>query len=329
MPDESYPPLIKVEKIFGLDFKPQNNSTKENIDLVNLIGDVVCDNQSMLSQYCCLLSLRHKALKDKFRESPHDRDSLKKLYNELEIYAYKTLKSIVRKNLSCALKVFQDRIHTKTPRICLKLVTGDTIISAFRDRESSLDEKYYNKSDNTAFQKICMGESHYLCNNIPEDAKKGLYINARIVDKNKLDTYREQNIFNDILSRLPGSKVHTNWKDCWEKIDTELDRSDLREPPSETCYKSTLVVPLSLKRSDLDQRFVDQFDNAKNDKETERLIFGFLCFDYQEVNFFNETSDIKMGYIFADILSLYLMVRKMYTECSTTYNRMSLDFFND
>jgi hypothetical protein len=329
MSDEQYPPLVKIDKILSLDLKSQKKSTKENIYLVNLIGEAVCYNQLMLAQYYCLLGQKHKALKEKFIESSHDRNALQQLYSELENYSYNTLRTVVSKNFGYALRSFQDRSPLTKPRVCLKLVSGETVISAFRDRKSSLDEKYYNKSDNTAFRKICMGEPYYICNNVPEQAKKSLYVNARIVNKEKLSTYREPNILNNVLSRIPTSIIHTNWKDCWEKIDADPSRTDLSDLPPETCYKSTLVIPLSLKREELDQSFINQFDSIGNTRETERLIFGFLCFDHQEIKFFNETSDVKIGYIFADILSLYLMARKTYTDCSTTFERMKLDFSNE
>jgi hypothetical protein len=325
MPEESRSPLIKVDvnKLLNLDFISKSILRDEEFN--SILQEAICYNQSMLAQYYFLLSQKHKDLKDRFKSEPHDKETLKQLYDDLEGYAFRTLKTVAAKNFSYIIKCFKGR-HEDLPRVCLKLITGDSVISACRDRKSNVDEKYFNKALNTAFQRICQGEDHYLSNNIPKEARDGKYVNARIVNKEKLDSYKEPNLVTNLLSRVPGSKVHSRWEDCWERIPSEPDRPDLDSPSLETCYKSTLVIPLALKRSDLEQRFIEQFDVVKDNQE--RLIFGFLCFDHQNINFFDKNLDLKLGYIFADLLSLYVITRKMYTDHSLTFKRMTLEFFH-
>jgi hypothetical protein len=326
--------IFKVEKFFDISLGGTSKTAKADYGtLVRLAREAICFNQSMLVQYQFFLGNKHKILKDEFRnkdgsrKSSYSHEDLRRFYGDLRKYSYDTLKTVADKNFSYILRYFQAR-HSEKPRVCLKIIAGDSIMSLARDSTSSLTERYYDKAENTAFKKICMGESLYVSNDIPREAQKSLYVNARISNREKLRSYRPPNVLNNFLAGFPNSKIHTTWKDCWERIDADETRKDLSELPSETCYKSTLVIPLSLKRIDLESAFIEQFGNAGDDQSTERLIFGFLCFDHQTTNFFNKDVDLEMGRIFADILSLYLVTRKMYTDCSTTFEAIRLELDN-
>ena len=51
----------------------------------------------------------------------------------------------------------------------------------------------------------------------------------------------------------------------------------------------------------------------------DRVIFGFLCFDHIDSNYFIENEDVSLGYVFADVLSVYFVSRMMYTSMSDTF----------
>jgi hypothetical protein len=55
--------------------------------------------------------------------------------------------------------------------------------------------------------------------------------------------------------------------------------------------------------------------------EGSRAIWGFLCLDHPEVNFFRKSDDVIIGYIFADIMSLYFIANFVHTEISKTFNQ--------
>lgn len=57
-------------------------------------------------------------------------------------------------------------------------------------------------------------------------------------------------------------------------------------------------------------------------KEVDRTIFGYLCLDHISTNYFNPIFDIDSGYIYADILSLYLFVRFVFVNQSETYQKV-------
>ena len=65
------------------------------------------------------------------------------------------------------------------------------------------------------------------------------------------------------------------------------------------------------------------FRNKIQATDIGRAIFGYLCFDHVDVGFFKD-EDIELGYIFADILSLYFIARATYTDFSDTYKNAIL-----
>ena len=57
-------------------------------------------------------------------------------------------------------------------------------------------------------------------------------------------------------------------------------------------------------------------------KEVDRTIFGFLCFDHVDENYFDQENDVSVGYVFADLLSMYVFTRLIYMEISKTYSKI-------
>lgn len=81
-------------------------------------------------------------------------------------------------------------------------------------------------------------------------------------------------------------------------------------------YKSTLIVPMTLWNNDLSE----EFKELVNLDNVDRTIFGFLCFDHVDADYFDEENDVALGYVFADILSMYIFARLIYMESSKTFS---------
>ncbi len=79
-----------------------------------------------------------------------------------------------------------------------------------------------------------------------------------------------------------------------------------------------MIIPMTLWNSDLSEDFKKRI----NIKNVDRVIFGFLCMDHVDTNFFDEETDVPVGYYFADILSMYLLTRLIYTEISETFRNI-------
>jgi len=56
----------------------------------------------------------------------------------------------------------------------------------------------------------------------------------------------------------------------------------------------------------------EEFKELVNLENVDRTIFDFLCFDHVDVNYFDEEGDVALGYVFADIVSMYIFARLIY-----------------
>jgi hypothetical protein len=107
------------------------------------------------------------------------------------------------------------------------------------------------------------------------------------------------------------------WVRCWKPIQ---NGDNPIYPEHRDCYKATLIIPMTLwgQKARLSPRFLEMLQLKKDDKPG-RFIFGFLCFDHTDRGFFNDDTDVMMGYIAADLLSLYIIIRLNYTVNSKTF----------
>ena len=191
------------------------------------------------------------------------------------------------------------------PRMCLKgnfsLSGNSGVVSIFRD--SQVEYNSDSRIDtNTGFSEIARTGKYYLNNNLPRSSYLGGYCNPRL-NTDKIAAIRSK--YGE--SELGSFEISTKWHEYW------CDQSQ----PRESFYKSTLIIPLTLWNNDLTGEFLEKI-NLEN---VDRMIFGYLCFDHPEVDYFDQ-NDISVGYIFADILSLYVFTRMTYTDASTTFKEI-------
>lgn len=301
---------------------------KEN-ENISLIQQAVCYNQYKLSEYIFESASEHKRLKEFVRNKnissfsnfdefdENDSSKLLDLYYNLQRQVNGKLKEAFEENFEYLISSFKDRSDIN-PRICVKAIIENKIHTLFRDRY--LMEDYpQNKTDNTAFNVISGGKRYYLNNNIPRSVQAGTYKNSRII-KDCVTKYKEPGIYKKIIALFKSNYTDEDWIKCWRNIKIRNDDSDEYYPClTDICYKSTLVVPMSLLVRNLSDDFKKYF---KINKEKEKALFGFLCLDHQDKNFFVQNKDVAIAYIFADILSLYLIQNINYTSCSSTFNKV-------
>jgi hypothetical protein len=96
------------------------------------------------------------------------------------------------------------------------------------------------------------------------------------------------------------------WEEYWSGAAGKGDAS---------FYKSTLIHPLTLWDNDISE----EFKRGVNISNVDRSIFGFLCFDHRDVNYFEEDADAFVAKIFADIMCTYVFIRMIYTDFSSTF----------
>jgi len=145
----------------------------------------------------------------------------------------------------------------------------------------------------------------YLENNIPEKARKGSYHNPRLNDDSvrkykKPFHWGKDSIDNEWIIHWKDYHHHDNNTPNW----------------AQSCYKSTMIIPMTLINNDLSDEFKRRF--FENNLDGERTIWGFLCFDHPTINYFDRERDSAIGYIWADLLSLYFISAHIHTELSDT-----------
>jgi hypothetical protein len=290
-----------------------------NIDILNLISTYVCETQSSLSQHIFMVNEKHKKLRECVcqiqsdnREILYkDKERLKMLLADIDGYFMTSFGEFFEKTYKYALVYFNER-SPMSPRITLKLVVEDQLGTLIKLPESFLSDKNTRIDENTGFHKIAKGEKHFLCNNIPDAIRRSNYINARI-DQNKASAFSERDSIERELSYK--DKFDNDWVKCWNSVKRLGSESSIESPPS-TCYKSTMVIPISLAMKKLEKEFIQKFEISES---SEKALFGFLCFDHINVNYFNEDQDINFTQIVADILSLPLINQLMFTQFSHFY----------
>lgn len=194
-------------------------------------------------------------------------------------------------------KYFESRSSYK-PRITIKApYNPNKIVDLFRKDKSPFSE--FDVNENSAFEYIKDTGKFYICNDIPDSIMKEKYNNKRI---------NGQTVRSNSLAGQPESDPA--WERCWDIALTT-------RPHTESCYKSTLVIPMTLVNARLGTEFkrclfgdegLPEMENKYN-----KLMFGFLCFDHRHTGYFNHESDIKFGYVIADMLSLFLIIRMICT----------------
>lgn len=272
-----------------------------SLELINIIKNGVCLNQGEISQYSYLSSILHRNLKEEFNSEHISKENISNALEALINYLNRNFNRVSEENFNILHKYFKKRSPLK-PRICVKANYGKNIIELFRDSAVDYIAEYPIET-NTGFEYVHNNGTYYLCNNIPEQAKSGRYKNPRL-NHDMVKTYQPK-FFNKLKN---DGNIDKNWISCW-------DHSNPQKPSLYSAYKSTLIIPLTLKNNQLS----DIYKKLTNIGNIDRTIFGFLCFDHIESNYFKESLDVEIGYIFADLLSLFLIQRLNYTSSSNTF----------
>jgi hypothetical protein len=291
---------------------------------VAFVRYVICQNQGRLAVHYFLANRKHKRLKDKLLElkdkggppTQDDLDELKACHSDLGDYLFNSFSEACSENFKYFKSMFTYKCKkNKLPRICVKSVIRDKVITLAKDLYSDAVEEESPASSNTAFEFIKGTGNPYICNDIPKAIKRSEYENYRIYGDAVKRFYRVPGPVGNFRLRHR-EKEDVEWQQCWKRVRTPNGSDEM--PDISTCYKSTLVIPMTLVSSNnsLPSEFTDYFKIKYNSTKTS---IGFLCLDHRNINFFDEREDVDLGYIFADLLSLYLIQNLTCTDYSNIY----------
>lgn len=310
----------------NLDLKSRLETTLAAFEsLSDFLREVICYNQGEFIQYNFRAGELHKTLKDTWRDSPQNLTTLHTLCDDLEKFLYTNLKRISQDNFEYIKQYFGDR-HVISPRVCTKVnfdKDGEQkIVPLFRDTDVNYLSEHLLWED-SGFLFVQEHGNVFFSPNIPERVANGEYVNARI-DHKKAKAYWKQKgkeLKREAQEPTDSGKEFQSdeeWVKCWKLEGTHaLD-------PTSCYYKSTVIIPMTLWNNELTDEFRNEInkklrETIESPEEISRIIFGYLCLDHVEDNYFNKNTDIHIGYIFADILSLYMVTQFVYTDMSRTF----------
>lgn len=275
---------------------------------VSALREFICFNQKQMIKYEFLISEMHKDLKSYFtalskENTENNFEELKEKYESFVVDAFENLFNVLDENTQYIENIFKSLNKTSLPRITIKAISDSEVLNIYRNTIPS----NFNRSaiiENTGFLNILRdNQLSFLENNLPLKFQEETYKNPRLNDD-----LREDFIQNKIT-----------WKDCWKVADND----EVLE-----YYSSTLIIPMSIRSEEkdmTDKSFYKHFFQDIQKHDASRTVWGFLCFDHTEVDFFqNEDHDDfqDIGYIIADILSLYLMFFYNHLPASKTINEI-------
>lgn len=298
--------------------------------ILKFISECVCANQAGLAQYSFIAAEKHKQLKDFLRdknllteqeppEHPVDPEVVKEIQSRLqnlEKYLYLGIYRIFSTNYVYLCRFFEQRSPLAV-RASMKVIVDNQLVALVREPEFFMEENPIPLEKNVAFRTIADGKKYYLCNDVPEAVVSDSYYNPRI-KKEEARKYNQGRV--DVVANE--HRFDQKWVYCWKDARYYTSENYIynARPHPQTCYKSTLAVPLSILTEQLEESFMDNFHIVK---DAPRAIFGFLCLDHCNAGFFDKKVDVSFAYIIADLLSLYLIEQLAHTQFSSVYYRAS------
>lgn len=283
-----------------------------------LLCETMCLHQGKLLEFFFLTAGKHKNLRQLVEKKRGNgtrwHRAVRDSEGALRGYMAQQLEAIYFQSFTTVTRFFDERIGG-SPRICVKaaLFQGgppDVLSTVAR----STDVAYENSgkfgtaiSKNTGFSKCAVSRRYYHCNDLLLAALQGGYDANPRIDFIRLKEDRSKLLEADDANRM----------DVWP---TYWDNGAPNDPSS--CYRSTLIIPMTLAHNDLSHEFRKEFKLP----DVGRTIFGFLCFDHPNPNYFcvsevsgTRSSDCAIGYFFADLFSLYFVTALGFTAASRTY----------
>lgn len=266
---------------------------------LKLLREIICYNQGKCLAYFNEMGKRHWKMSECLRKIKEKDRGFLRLRTDFEgfrKYADENLKEAAKQNFEFVNRFFGNRTSI-LPRICIKANYKKEIVDLFRNSGAVIQDRYSYK-ENTGFKSCVETGSFYLCNNIPKEAKDKKYRNPRLL--------------NEKIQQLD-LKRSADWINCWRGYKDDPDNVDPK-----SAYRSTLITPIALQDEYLTRDFKSRLGFDENSSQT---IWGYLCFDHTDTDFFDENEDVDFSYIMADILSLYLITMANFTYHSKTFKK--------
>jgi len=268
----------------------------------------MCDHQGAIIEQTYLAAQIHKELR--LARQDKDLGKVRVKLEEIDNDLPRIFQDAWRFTVSTMNSYFE-RTHKSNflPRMCIKVTETKKgkkhIVDVFRENGSK-SKLTYKVEENTGFTSVENDGIFYVCNDIPTGVIKNGYANPRL-NANLANRYNP-GFFGKLKQLSPENSVDAEWAECWKDYSQEKGNGS-------SCYKSTLIVPMTLINNTQSSRFIKKtMVGSKKD----RLIYGFLYLDHTEKDYFTD-DDINISYVVADLLAFYMISGLNFTEYSTNY----------
>ncbi len=308
----------------------RQSSYKEKLEHSSEVHkNYICDMQGQLADYALVARTKHEALREalslynsqmqkKRTRRPSSNsilsrcDELEKFLEHGHVKACKATFVSLEKHFALRRK---SSLHS--PRFCIKLVKDERVFTFLRDQGHSGGALPITDAiqSNKGFESIKESGRYFFCNEIPVEAKANRYFNPRLRREGVAEYSPSWKWSIKRTCSLNQPIPDNAWVNCWSN---GADPNGI--PSAEQCYKSTLIVPMTLRYEQVSSEFWNEFvRHIDTENPFEKGSFGFLCMDCHEENYFDMDLDSKFGYVCADILSLFSVATYLYTSLSPAY----------
>lgn len=196
-----------------------------------------------------------------------DDELVRSWYGEINILCTKIFKKKLEGFLP-QIKESMARDSLYLPRVCIKgshdEKTKEMVGLICRDTPYTYRSLYQIK-ENTGFRHVNTTGNRYLENDIPKKVIEGGYENPRIDKVNLVDFAKAHEQyhtrFQSVVRRFgAGSRLKDRYENEWKKIWKSYDESGNSVKLEDIdCYKSTLIIPVTLNQADTSSEFDLEF----------------------------------------------------------------------
>jgi len=307
-----------------------------NTQLSELIRDVMCFNQGEIIQYFYTAGELHKEIKRSYRNK--NSKKAKQKLDSLDNFFDTGIRNVLLENFRMAAKTFAlEKGPDNLPRMCFKYnyyeqQGGEQYIGTYNIGQEAYRSSFKCRvQENSASAFVEENGYYYIKNDLPSEAKAKNYENPRL-DLGKVDVYTPPYNLKPFVPFAGRQPPDTSWAKCWKPHPGK--NKQIIQPPPVSCYKSTLVVPSTLKNNRLSNQFWEKIAakgkgsdffrlrDGIDQSQVVRQIYGYFCLDSPEIGYFNEGFDVDFGYLFADIISIFYIICLTFTTLSDVYKKV-------
>jgi class 3 adenylate cyclase len=312
-----------------LGFQKLVDEDGEEITINQFFKKTICEFQGDYIQYLLQVAEKHKQLRQILEDyelikreklsselklaksiSEQEKEKVHESFISLNTFLAEGLSGIFEETCSLLSTYFKSR-KSNQPTISIKVVSVDSensLIPIFRNGSWVDYEHDFELEENSGFLHVKDTLSHYLLNNIPKKAQNN-------INKDGHDKYEYENPrFNPDevkkydLKRLyvQDGKTDHDWCNCWIDVN--------KNHPNSSYYKAVLLVPMTIHNNEIIDELLTITRLNTDD------IYGLLSIEHHDADYFVEDNDISAAYIFADLLSLYILTFNNYTINSKVYS---------